>query len=255
MIKIHVIDPPRHFNPRNLETDLKCLLGRDLSVQIVVANPPQFKMIPEPWLRGQLDLNIHPAPNGILAATKETAARLPESAFDDMTVAVMDDRGNIVKLAGPVSDPVDHFNADGRSERGLKVVLLEHPPKFKDHCLVESIRERLGQPDLKVEIGALCLPSSDPNQVLDAGWIADKAEAVGTSLLAASTDFCLKNLGTVPANISILRLDEHGCLDAPTFAGAILQPDRRDPAIDRNFRKMRLCRDLRRTLAELGIRF
>lgn len=253
MIKVHVIDPPRHFNPRNLETDLKTFFGRDLSVQVVVANPPDFKKISEPWIDHQLDRRSNPMPDGILAATGETATRLPEDILDDTTVAVIDDRGHLVKLAGPGSDDTVDLSGDADEPvKGLKVVLLEHPEKFNEDSLVSSVRAYLGQPNLKVEIGAVCLPSSDPNQKLDAEWLADKAEEVGTSLFAASTGFCRRNLATIPSNVSILMLDERGRLDASTFAGAIIQPN--TPRWTR-MRHDQLCRSLQSTLADLGIRF
>lgn len=146
MIKVHVINPPRHFDPMNLERDLKTFLGRDLSVQVVVANPPDSKMISEPWLHHQLDLRDCLMPNGILAADKETALRLPEDVCDDMTVAVIDCRGHLVKLAGPVFDPVDLAADEDKADRHH----ADHPDaatpnNFRKMQLCRSLQRTLAE--------------------------------------------------------------------------------------------------------------
>lgn len=231
MIKVHVVDPPRDFNPRNLEADLKRLLGRDLSVQVVVANPPQFRRIPEPWVRHQLGLDGHGFPDGILAATRETARRLPESAFDDATVVLLDGRGNLLGRdlrlnARPIGRFDDESRNSGDESRNgaLRVAVIAPPEGFNpDETLVPSLRELLGQPHLPVEV-VPALPPPKTTAYLNQTWFAREADKLGTRIFAGPRGFFREYLPELPERASVLVLDEDGNLDGTSLADAAFLP-------------------------------
>lgn len=231
MIKVHVIDPPRNFNPRNLETDLKRLLGRDLSVQVVVENPPQFRKIPEPWVRHQIGFDGHGIPDGILAATRETAARLPEGAFGYATVALIDDRGRILGLdlrlnARPVSrfDDEPRNSGDASRNGALRVAVIAPPKGFSpNETLVPSLRELLGQPHLPVEV-VPALPPPEATPYLNQTWFAREADRLGTRIFACPRRFFRECAPELPERASVFALDEDGNLDGTSLADAAFWP-------------------------------